>query len=119
MLWQQGKVIRRRGDDVLPKDNPELMQLAKDQLTELLTNYGAIDAIFFDGDATGIREHAWSLQPNIVVTRGSLKTPEQQLPEVVDGVVQADNDEPTMKPLHRTVGSLFHHGSSVAVPCPP
>jgi alpha-L-fucosidase len=36
--------------------------------------------IFFDGQATGLRELAWKLQPNIVVTRGALQTPEQYVP---------------------------------------
>ena len=66
----------------LPKDNPELMQIAKAQITELLTEYGPIDMIFFDGDPTGLRELAWKLQPECVVTRGALNTPEQKLPEI-------------------------------------
>ena len=68
VLWQQGKAIGREGDKggkvhLLPRDNPELMTLAQAQLTELLTQYGPIDVIFFDGDPTGLREVAWELQP--------------------------------------------------------
>ena len=85
VIWHQGKRIRRRDEDVLPRGNPELMAIAKAQVTELLTNYGPIAMIFFDGDPTGLRELAWELQPDCVVTRGALATPEQHLPELAEG----------------------------------
>jgi alpha-L-fucosidase len=50
------------------------------QIRELLTKYGTIDLVFFDGEATGLRELAWQLQPDIVVTRGAIQTPEQYIP---------------------------------------
>jgi alpha-L-fucosidase len=64
-----------------PKNNADLMALDKAQLTELLTNYGKIDLIFFDGPAQGLKEYAWELQPDIIVTRGQMQTPEQNLPD--------------------------------------
>jgi alpha-L-fucosidase len=64
-----------------PVNNPGLMELDKAQLKELLTNYGTIDVIFFDGPAEGLKELAWQLQPSIVVTRGQMQTPEQKLPD--------------------------------------
>jgi alpha-L-fucosidase len=64
-----------------PEKNPGLMAYDKSQLKELLTNYGKIDFIFFDGPAEGLKEYAWELQPDIVVTRGQMNTPEQELPE--------------------------------------
>ncbi len=88
VLWKQGKRIRRRDLEVLPKGNPELMALAKAQVTELLSNYGPIDMIFFDGDPTGLKELAWELQPDCVVTRGALPTPEQHLPEMGEDAEQ-------------------------------
>jgi len=48
----------------------------------LLTNYGSVDVIFFDGPPEGLRELAWKTQPNIVVTRGAIQTPEQYVPGV-------------------------------------
>jgi alpha-L-fucosidase len=92
-IWKQGKRISRDGSDVLPKDNPELMSLGTAQVTELLTDYGPIDVIFFDGDPTGLRELTWRLQPDCVVTRGALRTPEQYLPEV-DGAQEPSAIEP-------------------------
>ncbi|MBW8683399.1 alpha-L-fucosidase [Chitinophaga rhizophila] len=64
-----------------PEKNPGLMAYDKAQLKELLSNYGKIDFIFFDGPAEGLKEYAWELQPEIVVTRGQMNTPEQELPE--------------------------------------
>ena len=64
-----------------PEKNPGLMAYDKSQLKELLSNYGKIDFIFFDGPAEGLKEYAWQLQPEIVVTRGQMNTPEQELPE--------------------------------------
>ncbi|HEU4555811.1 MAG TPA: alpha-L-fucosidase [Chitinophaga sp.] len=63
-----------------PAQNPELMAYDKAQLKELLTNYGKIDIIFFDGPAEGLKEYAWQLQPDVLVTRGAMRTPEQELP---------------------------------------
>ncbi|WP_420153898.1 alpha-L-fucosidase [Siphonobacter sp.] len=64
-----------------PANNTELMAYDKRQLKELLTNYGTIDVLFFDGPAEGLKEYAWQLQPNVVVTRGQMNTPEQTLPD--------------------------------------
>ncbi|HPT21544.1 MAG TPA: alpha-L-fucosidase [Bacteroidales bacterium] len=63
-----------------PVNNPDLMKLDRNQIKELLTNYGKIDMIFFDGPEEGLKEYAWQLQPDIVVTRGQMQTPEQDLP---------------------------------------
>lgn len=63
-----------------PVNNKGLMDLDKAQLKELLTQYGKIDLLFLDGPADGLKEYAWQLQPDIVVTRGEINTPEQTLP---------------------------------------
>lgn len=63
-----------------PEKNEGLMALDKAQLKEILTNYGKIDVLFFDGPAEGLKEYAWQLQPDVVVTRGEMETPEQKLP---------------------------------------
>jgi alpha-L-fucosidase len=46
-----------------------------------LTNYGQIDVLFFDGVAEGLKQLAWELQPNVLVTRGDMATPEQKIPD--------------------------------------
>ena len=79
-LHKNGKLIERNVPAVQPANNPGLMAYDQAQVKELLTNYGPIDLIFFDGQATGLRDLAWKLQPNIVVTRGAMQTPEQYVP---------------------------------------
>lgn len=64
-----------------PVNNPGLMAYDKAQIKELLTNYGKIDIFFFDGPEEGLKQYAWQLQPNLVVTRGQMQTPEQKLPD--------------------------------------
>ena len=46
-----------------PRNNPGLMKLDLAQVQELMTNYGPIDIVFFDGEPQGLRDLAWKLQP--------------------------------------------------------
>jgi alpha-L-fucosidase len=73
-------VARHPHPGVTPKENPGLMELDKAQVRELLTNYGKIDLFFIDGPESGLRELCWELDPDIVVTRGAIETPEQFIP---------------------------------------
>ena len=82
-IYRQGHPISRLRPEALRQNNPELMEHNKAQLTELLTNYGPIDILFMDGvddEPPDLRELAWKLQPNIIITRGQMKTPEETLP---------------------------------------
>ena len=81
-LHQKGITLNRHVKGVYPQDNPEFMDYTKRQLKELLTNYGPIDYFFFDGPAEQLTDYAWSLQPNLVITRGIMETPEQYIPGV-------------------------------------
>lgn len=85
-LHQKGISIDRNRPEVAPANVPGLLDYDKRQLTELLTNYGKIHALFLDGPPEGLRELAWQIQPDIVVTRGAIETPEQYVPGVpIDG----------------------------------
>jgi alpha-L-fucosidase len=75
-LHEQGTLISRRRPEALPPNNPELMAHNKAQIRELMTNYGTVDILFIDGPEEGIRELAWELNPNLVITRGAMETPE-------------------------------------------
>ncbi|UCD48699.1 MAG: alpha-L-fucosidase [Phycisphaerales bacterium] len=81
MLHKQGKDVSRRRFEALPSNNPELMAHNEAQLRELFKNYGPIDVLFIDGEPAGLKELAWELQPNCVVTRGAMETPEQNTPD--------------------------------------
>jgi alpha-L-fucosidase len=85
-LHKNGKTLARNVPDVFPINNPGLMEHDLRQTRELLTKYGKLDVIFFDGPPEKLRELAWELQPDIVVTRGAMETPEQYVPGVpLDG----------------------------------
>jgi len=79
-LHEHKKPIKRLVPEVQPSQNPGLLAYDEAQLTELLTHYGPIDLLYLDGEADDLRELAWKLQPNIVVTRGALVTPELTVP---------------------------------------
>lgn len=80
-LHQHHKPIARAPHPgVTPQENPELMAYDKAQIRELLTQFGKIDFFFIDGPAEGLRELCWELDPDIVVTRGAIETPEQFIP---------------------------------------
>ncbi len=90
-LHRNGVILDRGRPEVQPSHNPGLMQLNKAQVRELLTGYGKVDTIFFDGEPEGLKELSWEINPNIVVTRGAIKTPEQYVPGVpLEGVWEAN-----------------------------
>ena len=81
-LHQRGQLIRRRGLESTAEDRAALDALNVQQIEELFTNYGDIDVAFLDGggkEAPKNRIH--ELQPNCIVTRGEMSTPEQKLPD--------------------------------------
>jgi len=83
-LYEQGTLISRRREEATPEGNPELTAFIKKQMRELMTNYGKIDLVFLDGiDQFGKTELAkvcWEIDPECVVTRGAIETPEQNIP---------------------------------------
>ena len=67
-------------NDAVKKD---FNDFTRKQCEELMTNYGKIDLLFIDGEPKEVvKETCWKLQPDILITRGALKTPEQMLPGV-------------------------------------
>jgi len=67
--------------EVLPVNNPGLMEYNRRQLTELLNNYGKIDMAFFDGPPTGLKDIVRDSDPDTLITRGEMATPEQVMPD--------------------------------------
>src|SRR5215813_9660574 len=81
-LWRNKVEIQRNIPDVQPRNNPGLMQLDLVQVRELMTGYGPIDVVFFDGEPYQLRDLAWRLQPDTIVTRGAIQTPELYVPGI-------------------------------------
>lgn len=93
-LYMNGQTITRNPEvPYTPEVLGKYREYLAAQMKELMSNYGKIDLIFFDGGELMKDEHgeslqamckrmAWELQPGILVTRGAIKTPEQQLPGV-------------------------------------
>jgi alpha-L-fucosidase len=52
------------------------MKHNQEQVRELLTRYGPIAVMFYDGPSEGLLDLTWDLQPNTVITRGAMETPE-------------------------------------------
>lgn len=78
---QRGKTIRRFGHLPNPEKDPEYIKYIKDQVTELMTNYGDIDVFFIDGKGKApVKEVVWTLQPDCLITRGAIESPEQTVP---------------------------------------
>lgn len=98
-LWlHQNKLpLDRERPESIPGNHPELIKFLKAQLKELLTNYGKIDVLFIDGQAEKheyvnkeLATWCWDIDPNIVITRGGMETPEQTLPDkALPGVWEA------------------------------
>jgi len=81
-LWKNRIDVQRQIPAVQPRNNPALMKLDLDQMRELMTRYGKIEVVFLDGEPDQLRELAWKLQPDTVVTRGAIQTPELFVPGI-------------------------------------
>jgi len=78
-LYRNGKLVNR-DTSLMPHRNPELLRYAQAQLHELLTHYGSVDLMFFDGQSLGLADYVWGVQPQVVVTAGAMKVAEQNIP---------------------------------------
>ncbi len=80
-LYRNGFDVRRRNLNPHPDTDPAYVRHISRQVTELFTNYGPIDVLFIDGEGElPTKKVAWTLQPNCLITRGAIETPEQFVP---------------------------------------
>jgi len=81
--YDRGEIIRRLGHRPNPDSDPEYIKYIKAQVTELMSNYGKIDVFFIDGAGKkAAKEVIWTLQPDCLITRGAIQSPEQTVPGV-------------------------------------
>ena len=69
--WEHTKAIREKYEIYL-----------QDQTRELMTEFGKVDIFFIDSEAyrEEVKKMVWEMQPNCVITRGAILTPEQFIP---------------------------------------
>ena len=80
-LHNQGSLISRKRPMSQVTENPELMTYAKAQLDELLSIYKP-DLIFFDSfSKKPLVQYVHEKDPDLIVTRGEMQTPEQKIPD--------------------------------------
>lgn len=84
VMYKQGLPPSRNTPESQSPSNQELWKTNQLQLKELLNNYGKIDILFIDENSAWanplVANYAWDLEPDLVITRGGMKTPEQYLP---------------------------------------
>jgi alpha-L-fucosidase len=62
----------------------EFDDYTRTQCEELMRQYGKIDLLFIDGEPKEtVKETCWKIQPDILITRGALRTPEQMMPGIM------------------------------------
>lgn len=84
-LYDNNITVRRRGLDLDDEFMAKYNDFIRRQTNELFSNYGKVDVLFIDGNPEEpCKEEAWDLQPDLVITRGAVSTPEQKLPGVAD-----------------------------------
>jgi len=80
--------VKRGGLKLDEKTETAYNDLVRQQTRELFTDYGKIDILFIDGDHNEpCKEEAWKLQPDLVITRGAVNTPEQTLPGIASNTL--------------------------------
>ncbi len=104
-LYENGLQVRRKHAKPIPANiMKKYLELNELQTMELMAKFGEVDIIFFDGGEGPLQEKCkevvWELQPNIVVTRGAIKTPEQS----VSGIISAEPWESCI-----TMGTQWAH----------
>jgi len=87
VMYKQGHPICRTTPEAQMPTNKELWEITKKQLKEILTNYGKIDILFLDDwhdwNNTLVANYCWDVDPNLVITRGGMPTPEQKTIQVL------------------------------------
>ncbi len=85
VMYKQGYPPNRYSPESESTRNTELWEINKNQLRELLTNYGKIDILYIDEKSDWanplVANYAWDLDPDLIITRGGMETPEQYIPE--------------------------------------
>jgi alpha-L-fucosidase len=61
-------------------DKRDFLAYEQGHVEELMTRYGDIFMLWFDGRCDPLKKHAWRLRQDIFIGRGEIPTPEQTIP---------------------------------------
>lgn len=85
VMYEQNLPLSRSTPESEPTRNSALWEIDKAQLKELLTEYGKIDILFIDENSDWanmlVANYAWQLDPDLIITRGGMPTPEKFIPD--------------------------------------
>jgi alpha-L-fucosidase len=80
-LYDNGILINRGNLKLTPEFIAKYETFIEAQCRELFAEYGKIDVLFIDGEPKDPAKYTgWKLQPDLIVTRGAINTPEQTVP---------------------------------------
>ena len=80
-LYENDVIIRRKEVEMDEKTRRKYDRFIEKQTEELFSNYGKIDVLFIDSEMKEVcMETAYRIQPELVITRGAVITPEQYIP---------------------------------------
>ena len=70
-------------DSILPFGplHKGFLEYEQGHVEELLTKYGDIFMLWFDGQCDPLKMHAWRIKQDLFIGRGEISTPEQEIPE--------------------------------------
>ena len=81
--YKNGLSISRRNPKSEVGVNENLRNYVASQMKELMEKYTPVDIVFLDGQDMdkACAKVCWEVNPDVVVTRGAINTPEQETPE--------------------------------------
>jgi alpha-L-fucosidase len=91
-LYDNGIAINRGNMKFSDSFTAKYEDFIEAQCTELFTEYGKVDILFIDGEPKDPAKYTgWKLQPDLIVTRGAINTPEQTVPGTATDVLWESN----------------------------
>jgi alpha-L-fucosidase len=91
-LYDNGILINRGDLKFSDEFKKKYEAFIEKQCKELFSNYGKVDILFIDGEPKDPAKYTgWKLQPDLLVTRGAINTPEQTVPGTASDVLWESN----------------------------
>jgi alpha-L-fucosidase len=78
-----GKELHFMTPEVIPENNPGLMEYNEMQLREVFKICEKVDTVFFDGPPANLKKVVWEINPDAVISRSEMPTPEIRLPDEI------------------------------------